>query len=193
MDLRKLSFYQKQKLKQIKSKDIFLAYRDLRRALTEKYGMEQTKTIHEIYAKEILKRHYKLGVETSVWIGPRNIDLFIPSMRLYHGAVRFNGLAIEIDGGIHNEEHKMKKDQAKFEYLNFLKISSVRFNNEDIPNGKFENFIIGLKNHYYPDTRTRQRLMRKIHIETILYHQDLIISKNITLCKALLPIFERSK
>ena len=151
------------------------AYEDICRTKNtnnmKKFEYETTKTISEHIVASRIKKCTKLHFFTSFWIGPRNIDLFFPQL-LDHG------FAIEIDGGIHNEEIKMKKDQSKFSHLEKIGILTSVIYNSDKYEETVKRLIAQIKTMKRLDTRGRKRVLRNVYIYTIIHHFDLINLKD---------------
>lgn len=140
--------------------------------------MIQTESEDRIYG--LIKKNTKLEVLRSVWIGNMNIDLFIPSVRSVPGMNNGNGrslkgIAIEVDGCIHNKIFKMKKDNKKYETLHGLSIGTLSVENQDFKNETVQNLISNLKNLKKLDTRAKKRLMRNIYYTTLIAHKDVIL------------------
>lgn len=135
---------------------------------------EITKTHYELAVAKKIRAHTRIAFKESFWIGGVNIDLFTDSIKgepSQLGRFRSKGLAIEIDGSIHNNsEIKMRKDNAKYETLHRLGIFLLVFENFDLYEKKVNDIISQIKSCPRTDTRTRRRLRRNIYLETILYH-----------------------
>lgn len=68
------------------------------------------------------KQFYGLRFVRQYSIGPYILDFFCPSLRL----------AIELDGGQHNERDNKEYDEARTQYLTTLGIEVMRFWNNDV-------------------------------------------------------------
>ena len=128
-------------------------------------------------------KHTKLKILTSFWIGTRNIDIFIPGVRNRddpHKEKRImNGLAIELDGQIHNQIRKGKRDNHKQSILHKLNIGCLVIENEDIRKININTFLYRLSTLVRLDFRGKRRLMRNIYLETLFTKPRLaIIEKN---------------
>lgn len=138
------------------------------------------KTISEDAVYNSISQRTNLKFYRSIWIGNRNIDLFCPAVgQLYLPNIKghkikrhqiMRGLAIEIDGAIHNRELKMKKDNHKAHILGELGIGYTVVPNEDTCHPSVLNMIADLKKMTRLDSRARKRLMRKVYVTTLLYH-----------------------
>lgn len=115
---------------------------------------------------KLLKNKSKKQILKSVWIGTHCIDLFIPNCKLGKGV----GLAIEVDGDVHNFESKMKKDERKRSQLTNLGIALIHVKNWDFKKPAFKSFIDGYSSLKALDSRERQRMWRRIHTYTLAIH-----------------------
>ena len=57
-------------------------------------------------------------------MGPYILDFYCPKLRL----------AVEVDGGVHNEEEAKAYDLDREKYLESLDITTIRFWNDDVLN-----------------------------------------------------------
>lgn len=136
-----------------------------------KYKLEHLKTGAEFKFLSKIQAVTKLKVYTSVWIGARNVDLFLPSVTNEdRSGSRFFGIAFEVDGKIHNNHLKMLKDQVKYHFLDSLNIVVVSILNENLNHPLVNKMIEELKGFRRLDTRAKRRVWRKIYTETILCH-----------------------
>lgn len=123
-------------------------------------NLETTKTFHEVKAQELIEKNFKLKFYTSFWIGNFNLDFFFPQLRM----------AIEIDGDIHNQQAKMKKDGYK-EYVlsQKFKIVILRIKNDEILT-KLIPMLKEIKSDssYLLSSKAKKRLLRDIYIFTIV-------------------------
>ncbi len=137
------------------------------------YRCEIFRTHAEKIALAKIRKATKLKCFTSFWIGHRNIDIFFPQIG--------NGLAIEIDGPIHNTQKVMKRDNSKFEILNSMGIEMVTIENQDLDHPIVNSLIQHLNKLDIKDTRSRRRVLTKIYLNTILAHFNKIdISQELT-------------
>ncbi len=88
--------------------------RDLRR--------DQTEAERAFWLRVRNKQFYGLRFVRQYSIGPYILDFFCPSLRL----------AIELDGGQHNERDNKEYDEARTQYLTTLGIEVLRFWNNDV-------------------------------------------------------------
>lgn len=179
MDLRKYSFAYKNNLKVLGQDYLERCYLELVNVLNEKYRPELHKTYFEDILYKLIKGTSRLEIHRSFWIGKRNIDIFIPAVKASVGSSNFNsskfsGLAIEVDGGIHNENFKMKKDQSKLEFLHSLSICSIVVENQDVNHPLVKDLLQHLTEYRNKDFRSKQRLLRNIYLKTLISHKDLI-------------------
>ncbi len=110
----------------------------------------------------------KRQILPSIWIGSRNIDLFIPNIG---GTAKNNkkmrGLAIEVDGDSHKYELKMKKDECKGQQLAFLGIGLTHINNWDLNEKTAKYLFGGMKSISTLDSRERKRMWKRIYLFTL--------------------------
>ena len=143
-------------------------YLNITKYLNSKYRIETLRTTEETKFYKWISKGFKKYIYTSVWIGNHNVDIFIPKLKL----------AIEIDGGIHNNEIKMRKDELKDKYLkDQFGIVTMHIDNKDI--GPRSSDIIKLlsnKNSFV--IKNTASLWRKIYIETLATHLDTIARQN---------------
>ena len=98
------------------------AYQKVTRSLNKTYEAETIRTRAERYLHQLLRESTGEDIKASMWIGNHCVDLFIPRI----------GLAIEVDGDIHDNEMKMRKDELKEEFLAKLGIMVWHINNNEI-------------------------------------------------------------
>ncbi|HLT23050.1 MAG TPA: hypothetical protein VKZ84_06395 [Bacteriovoracaceae bacterium] len=82
-------------------------YRSRSRKLSSRYKFESVRTGPERLFEVKFKEHFGWKPIPSFWIGRHQVDYFIPRLGAY----------VEIDGGIHYNEGKMKKDAYKLKVL----------------------------------------------------------------------------
>lgn len=175
MDLRTVKLVRKHKLKGLKELQLEIIYQEITRLLNIHYKIETIQTKYEDYFLERLRLYTKLKAFRSVWIGSRCIDIFIPSLTGANTSEnKMKGLAIELDGKVHNQYDKMIKDEHLGDYLSSLGIAHMSIENSDIRNSNIVSFLETLPSLNRLDSRARNRLWRTIHIETIRKNKDLI-------------------
>lgn len=147
-------------------------YDELTLNLTKSRCYESLKTLVEGKVLSDLKAHTRLHVWTSVWIGNHSLDLFIPSLagRGDPGVIGYNGLAIEVDGSVHDLEYKIRKDHRKIDKLKKLGIAVYSISNHDLREETYRAFLRNLQSQKRLDTRARNRLLRNIYIYTLAVH-----------------------
>ncbi|MBT3981254.1 MAG: hypothetical protein HOE90_07855 [Bacteriovoracaceae bacterium] len=158
--------------------ELEFAYDMLRLELYKLY--ERTQTRHEAKIVKEIRKHYSGEILTSFWIGNRNVDIFIPGVKGEAPEVNnadhfwsprvFKGLAIEIDGEIHNTEFKMKKDNSKYRQLHKLDIALLTIENNDINLEGTRRMISQIPTLETLSFRPRKRLLRDVYIITLLSH-----------------------
>lgn len=149
----------------------------LRRTYPE--SMETTPS-ERFFASEIAKST-KLKFYQSVWIGRYNYDILIPSIKASKEwrNYSFKGLVIEVNGGIHDREFKLLKDESKGQLLTKLNISGTTILNGDKRSEPVKSLINHLGGLPRLDWRGRQRVWQRIYIETLLSHQEIVQTLNI--------------
>lgn len=179
MDLRYLKFTEKME-KSFPYNVVETAYLGLVKHLNEKYQSERCKTRHEDMINEMLQAHTKLKYFRSFWIRKRNVDFFIPSISGSDKELSikgYKGLAIEVDGGIHNSQAKMNKDNSKYQQLHRLQIALYTVENDDFKEIPFKQFIMRLRTQQRLDSRARKRVLRNVYLATLASHKDFDFSK----------------
>lgn len=117
-----------------------------------------------------LKDNSRLQFLSSIWIGNRNVDIFIPSIanKAVYEKPCMQGLAIELNGAIHNTESKMGKDESLANYLRKLQIGVVTFDSDSIHQIYVDQFIRNLAGVRRLDSRSRNRVMLRVYLSTII-------------------------
>lgn len=184
LDRRKLDNFSKHKLRQFSDEFLKLAYEDICRLLNKTHKKQVTVTKFEEELLREIKLHTKLTVHKSHWIGNMNIDLFFPSIKgsglVFNGAA-FNGVGIEVNGEIHEQYIPMIKDNFKYCVLEDMGIMIFVIENCDLNSVTVQNIIKDLKNFKKVNSRTKQRLMSKIYLKTIVEHKRLIFKHKLKL------------
>lgn len=131
--------------------------------LNIKWKDEVSPTRFEKQLVEDLKALTKLDVLQSVWIGNHCIDIFIPGL----------GYAIEVDGSVHDKEHKMRKDSLRDKNL-----GSIGINVMSVPNNQIEYLWPAFLIHFRKEkkilsTYQKRKMWRDIYIITLLAHSAL--------------------
>lgn len=127
------------------------------------------KTFAEIELYKAITSFSQTQVCPSVWIGNKNIDLFMPTLEgfVIGKGRRFHGVAIEVDGGVHNLRSKSYKDNDKEEFLHWMDILTIRIQNTQVLT---KNALESLFQSYYfrpADTRAKRRMWKKIYLVTL--------------------------
>lgn len=168
-------------LKLQKKFDCFLPYDQIERTynalvqhLNKDLPKETTKTLKEDLVYGLIRKATNMKVLRSIWIMKRNIDLFIPGLygsSKIIGSSSFKGLAIEVDGDVHNLQSKMNKDNSKYGQLHTLGIALYTVENHDVYQPSFRAFVDQLPGLPQLDTRGRKRVMRNIYLATLAAHK----------------------
>lgn len=156
------------------------AYQKQVYALNKKHKQVIERTHAEQIVSEKIAQMTKLKSYRSFWIANRNIDLFFPTVgSLYSRNMRqseankpylMRGLAIEVDGPIHDNELKMRKDEAKSNLLKSLGIAHIVIQNTDVAHSMVQKLFKQLRDLDRLDTRAKRRVMRKVYVATLAYH-----------------------
>lgn len=180
LEVRHLRFNQRHSLLQIALRDWKSLYKHYRseyesvsKSLNTKYPRVGQRTVWERQVTSLIQTHTRLQYFQNLWIGNHNIDIFFPSIA---GDVRkkdrrLRGLAIEVDGPIHDSTLKMKKDYTKQGYLHSLGIGLYTIENMDVSKASsFRRCMEGLATLPRIDSRARKRLWFRIYLETLIHH-----------------------
>lgn len=166
MNLRELNL--KYKLEDVLPfSEVLKIYSKLTSILDNKYAVEASRTRFEDTVYRELKNATRLEVERSIWIGSRNIDFFILAPCSRGSSRNFKGVAIEVDGKIHNNSVKMKRDNSKYQLLHSLDIALYTIENQDLNSSQFKSFIKDISTLPRLDSRGRKRVKRNICLLTI--------------------------
>jgi very-short-patch-repair endonuclease len=131
----------------------------------------KTEAEHKFAAE--VRKATRLKFATSVWIGNRNVDFLFANIgfgKTPDDIKRGQGLVIEIDGEIHKNPIKMKKDEHKADLLHRLGIALTSVLNENLNHASVRAIIESLKLFHRLDTRGRMRVWKRIYLETIAHH-----------------------
>jgi hypothetical protein len=206
MDLRQKDMTFKRKMRRLDRYILSLAYRELTEALNAKYPEQAKTTRTEDEFAILLRESTKLEFERSFWIGNLNLDFFFAAIRSSkHSDLErlseialspieldqisertFTGMAIEIDGDIHNKYFKLMKDQNKYEVLHRLSISLVCIENQDLNHPTVTTLLESLSGFKRLDHRAKSRLLRNIYLFTIIRHKKLILTQSLPKCLSVL-------
>lgn len=139
------------------------------------------KTRSELFFRSLLKKHTKLTVYTSFWIGRRCVDFFLPAIGHENVVIRqsedlsikksskgMKGLIIEIDGDIHNRGFKMTKDNNRDDDFLGLEIGVFHIENQDIFSNEIHHIIQKISSMPRLAHRTKIAQLNRIKAFTIL-------------------------
>jgi very-short-patch-repair endonuclease len=136
------------------------AYNIVRKQLDSKYRFETIQTFHEQSLAKFLNLNQVKTIR-SIWIGRRNIDLYLPDY----------GFAIEVNGPIHHQERKMKKDTSRDLFFNNNQIPIMEIENQDIRKRKY--FLLSnLKYEKKLNLREREKRALNIYAITVATYCD---------------------
>lgn len=129
---------------------------------------EHERTSHERQLAYRLMIFTNKAILASTWIGHHCFDLFIPNVRSEIGeGRRMRGLAIEVDGDVHNLESKMRKDERKSEILQMIGVGQTHIPNLEFNEPTVKIIQERLKGLKPLDSRERRRLWKRIYLITI--------------------------
>jgi hypothetical protein len=195
MDLRLKSGGFKYRLGKLGQNTLKHAYNVLSKELDEEYKLETQRTMFENSFSKLLRGvACKIEYHRSFWIGKRNIDFFFPTLAgtpiKSEQEKRYRGLAIEIDGKIHDQYEKMQRDQSKYKLLHNLGIATIVVENHHFDCPAVISILNNLSRLPRIDTRAKRRLLRNIYLITLDSHRDFIERANIKRCKDVLEYLE---
>ncbi len=119
-----------------------------------------------------LRKNSQIDIKSSVWIGGICVDLFFPGLgaRKHRAGTRaMRGLAIEINGGVHNHPVKMKKDEYRSKVLDRLHIGLTVIENYDF-SSTVCSILDRIGHGFILDHRARKRIWKRIFAETLAVH-----------------------
>lgn len=156
------------------------AYLDLKKRLNLQNRNASLRTHAENTVLDIIQQSTSLRFYRSMWIGNQNVDLFCPAIGTLHPPVRkgqkivrkraMRGVAVEVDGPIHDSELKMRKDTSKYKLLDELDIGLFVVHNVSVDDSRVKGLLRLLKRTPRLPFRTKRRLMRNIYVVTLAYH-----------------------
>lgn len=137
--------------------------------------LEMLRTPAEDKFLKLFKSQWRIQLYPQVWIGNLCVDWFTPALgeRVDRNRrrSRFKGVAIEIDGSVHNQTSKMKIDSFKEQSLTKLGIGLWRFSNEQVFKNEGLPSRLTLGSDYARlCSQDRKRLWSRIQLLTIIYH-----------------------
>jgi|GEM_PF-1867176 len=152
-------------------------YEHVAKVLSEHYQKATERTWSEEKVKKGLKEIGSHFVLTSAWIGRKNIDLLLPGLAgLTRGSkgpgIRFSGVAIEVDGGVHDFTPKLLGDFEKDNLLSFIGILPVRIRNEQIHQKNILDALREMSVYSVIDSRAKERMWKRIYLTTIFLNWE---------------------
>lgn len=127
--------------------------------LDQRFGIERTSTRSENYFYKYFNKTTNLKVLQSVWIGPHCIDVFVPSAKF----------GVEVDGTVHTEEYKMRKDGHRDRNLCRLGFLITCVDNDEINRTMFSLQKYLIERTVINDYQI-SRMWRDIYLFTLLVH-----------------------
>lgn len=158
----------KKQVKDIDFQTLWRVYKEVVKNLNRVYGTENEANHDERKFINLFSGCSKLVPYRNMWIGRRNIDFLFPQIKLKRDGKNFFGIAFEINGGVHNAEFKMKKDEYKDKALLEANIFPVSIDTVDM----YHKHTLSLLEHIFKlptaDSRGKKRVLRNVCIKTIL-------------------------
>lgn len=155
--------------RQVSTKDLKEEYDAITKCKRKVFAnKDEYRTEFELKFERLLSQVTGVTVLKQFWVGNSCFDFFIPSLSGESGKARMRGLVIEIDGGIHNIEAKMKKDETKGKLLQRLGIGHYSIQNEKVGPKTIREIEKMIKTNRRLDSRSKERVMRSAYIATIL-------------------------
>ena len=138
-------------------------YNEVTKELNMKYDFETRVTYHEQVVLKLLQKITRAKFIPQFWVGNHCYDLFMP---------RYS-IGIEVNGGIHYREFKMRKDNLRDENSAFINIPIYEIPHDDIVPHMIR-VMTHLKNNERPhQTYERRNIARNAYLFTILRHKGL--------------------
>lgn len=148
------------------TQDIENTYNQICETLNTQHPKLKERTNQERLFERQVREFTKLNFKTSYWIGNHNVDFFFPAIKSENGG----GLIVEIDGGIHFEEFKMRKDSHQGNNTHLLNLTRTAIRNEDVKISMVWSLIRKLKHCKRLDHNGIKRQERRIQLFTIANH-----------------------
>ncbi len=164
-------------LRKVKNRgELQAEYKSVCSKLDQQRLSERTVTPAEKLFLAQFRAIYRVQLMPQVWIGNFLLDYFTPAFGVYKTGgrgFRLKGVAFEIDGPIHERQGKSQKDLYKEASLHDLGISVIRLTNEQVYSGSHFLTRSAFDAEYGRlCSRARQRLWSRIHLLTVIYHQE---------------------
>jgi very-short-patch-repair endonuclease len=148
-------------------------YLEISEQLNQLYPQALKRTKAEIRADLAIRSSTKLQIFRNFWVGNCNIDFFIPALsgEFVDGKKGYSGLAIEVDGEVHDREFKIRKDHHKIDILKDFGVLVYSLMNEDIKSPQFIALLKVINKLKTIDARRKKRLLRNIYTYTLYLHR----------------------
>lgn len=142
-------------------------YKELQTPLGVEFA--STRTNAEFGFDKILRNSTSLNFKRSYWIGCFVIDIFFDQIgtQFTYTGKKYTGIAIEIDGLVHDHELKMRKDSHKVKALAGIGICLTTIRNDHIRHWRAHRIAKLIASARQLDTREKRRLRCRIHLMTI--------------------------
>lgn len=151
------------------NENLKIAYHNLVNSLKKSQPEWFTRSSKQIYVENKLKKHTKVIFSPNYLFGFRTVDLFFPY--LTSTSNKMKGLIIEVDGGIHNKECKMRRDdKANTISSEGMNIAFTSIANEDVWHTAVLNIIKGIKSFKRLGFRSKENLVRRMNLITLIIH-----------------------
>ncbi|MGB0452582.1 MAG: hypothetical protein ACPGJV_02625 [Bacteriovoracaceae bacterium] len=147
-----------------------------------------SRTTQEDILSRTISKYFKGDFYTSFWIGNHCVDFFLPG----------HSIIIEVNGGIHFDEIKMKKDTYKTKKLvKEIGLGLWTVENKDIHKLKYQ-ITDYVKENKRNDSKKIRRIWRDIYIHTLAAHYTLdelseMFNHNLRYLASQLGYFEKAK
>lgn len=123
------------------------------------------KTTKEIAFKKILKERTRMKTDATVLFGNSTFDLYVHAL----------GIAIEIDGDVHDHEAKMIKDEIKINTCSLLGIKLMSISNKDIKSKTIKSFLDQITTLPTLNSIKRREIFLGVMIYGIMVHNPKFI------------------
>jgi very-short-patch-repair endonuclease len=145
--------------------------------LNRRHGLERQITPAEDSFFGQFSKAFRIKLYRQVWVGNLCLDFFIPALGLpkANGAKGFSlkGLAVEVDGQIHDTIMKSKKDEFKEKSLHDLGILVWRISNDQVFGEECIPSRAAFRHALKPlCSKARADLWSMIYLVTVLYHSS---------------------
>lgn len=152
--------------------ELDLQVREITQNLGKKFPLTSISTKSERILEQRLQL-LNLKFERHIWIGNHCVDFFLSNFggSAVCGNRKMFGLAIEVNGSVHDHQLKMFKDETLGNYLQELSIGVFTIENSDVSSFRtLKNLSILTDPKFRLDSRACQRVERRLNLESVLHH-----------------------